>query len=188
MSLLSYTELRDVLSEEQCERLITMFGDRVQRSMVGNAVYRTRSSIRTSSSLKIEHAELPQDVREVLSALVAKWTALPIENQERWEIIRYREGEHFGPHYDFYPRRRKGNDPRLFSVATTLRAPLVGGALVFPTAGLRFEPERGKLVMWRNTNLDGTLAKESSHASLPVMAGTKWSLVTWVRAHRVQIE
>jgi len=183
---LPYVELRDVLSAEQCDRLIKLFGGQVQPSMVGvDASSRHISPKRTSSSVKIEPSQLPQDVREALLNRIASLTNLPVENQEKPEIIRYNVGQHFSSHYDFLPRVNAGGQ-RIFSVVVTLAAPDKGGELVFQAAKLRFTPERGKLVMWRNADETGGILRESMHASFRVIQGTKWSLVTWVRAQRVQ--
>jgi prolyl 4-hydroxylase len=134
--------------------------------------------MRTSSSLKIEHKELPEDVREVLAVRVGALTGLPVENQERWEIIRYLEGEHFGAHHDVpIP-----GGQRLFSVVVALRAPEAGGQLWFQAHSWTLAA--GSLIVWRNMRVNGTRDPSARHASLPVERGTKWSLVTWVRERR----
>lgn len=176
---LQYELAADVLTVEQCERLITLFGDRVVRSTVGLGAQRAVSVVRTSSSFKIEHGEMPEDVLEVLTPCVEGITGLPAENQERWEIVRYREGEHFGQHYDLVPTPG-ANGQRLFSAVVSLRAPEAGGRLWF--RGHEWALAAGSLLVWRNLRADGALDRSARHASLPVTQGTKWSLVTWIRS------
>ncbi len=173
-------ELRNVLTPEQCSALISAFADTLFHSMVGGYDgQRIVHHNRTSSSVKIESG-VPETLRERVASLCG----LPIENQERWEIIRYNVGEHFSPHYDFLPKP-DASGQRLFSAVLFLQAPELGGATEFPHLGRSFEPEQGKLLLWRNTESGGCCAA-ALHASAPVLRGTKWSLVTWIRERRVQ--
>jgi prolyl 4-hydroxylase len=118
---------------------------------------------------------LPDDIRAELSERVASISGLPVSHQETWEIIRYRVGEKFDPHYDSYGRRR-----RLFSAIVYLRSPSSGGETVFPNAKRSFSPTHGTLVVWQNYK-EGRLLQSAFHGSNPVVVGEKWSLVTWVR-------
>ena len=46
------------------------------------------------------------------------------------------------------------------------------------------KPETGKLVIWDNTLEDGSGDPNSLHAGLPVIAGTKYIAVIWIRGEK----
>lgn len=181
---LAYVEVFDVLTTEQCERLIVAHQGQLERSTVrGAGGARYTHPARTSSSAKIDR--LPEPIGEALALPLWRFTGLPTSHHERWEILRYNEGERFGPHFDLLPTC-DGSGQRLYSAAITLRAPERGGELEFPSAGLCFAPERGKLLCWANTTRTGAQEPAALHASRPVLAGTKWALVTWIRANAIE--
>jgi prolyl 4-hydroxylase len=167
------TVIQNALSKEQCERVISLFGHVVTRSLVGVRT-RSESNTRTSSSFKIER--LPEDVELALSERVATISRLPASHQETWELIRYNHGEKFDPHYDSYTRQR-----RLFSVVVYLISPVSGGETVFPLLNRSIAPIQGTLVAWPNYK-NGRIIEAALHGSSPVISGVKWALVTWVRA------
>lgn len=175
MPRLQLVEFDAVLSPQQCERVIHMFGNLVMPSLVGRPCARRRSSARTSSSVKIAPGGLPETIRSDLEARIVAHCALPSSHQEPWELIRYRQGERYAVHSDYSASTR-----RQFSVLLYLQAPIAGGETSFPAAGLSIKPVQGKLVIWNNTT-DGQLEPQSQHASQPVLQGEKWSLLTWLR-------
>lgn len=170
-------EIPNALSPEKCVRLIDLFGANVVRSKIGLPGRRYASALRTSASVKLE--VLPEDIGT--EALVTQVSKLPASHNERWDIVRYRKGEEFKPHYDRVPSPHP-NGQRQFTVLLYLRAPEKGGETFFPVLDAKVVPQQGKLVVWSNMMKDGALDKESLHTSLPVEAGEKWVLVTWVRS------
>jgi prolyl 4-hydroxylase len=167
-----FFELSDALSAPDCEDLIATFAGKLQRSAVLEPATGERLCCegRTSHGAKVERAERPSALVR-LSRSVAALCGCAESHLERWELLRYRVGEHFAPHFDTLPG---DTNPRAFSAVVFLHAPAEGGALVFPRLRRIVRPRVGAGVVWRN---DG----DSLHASMRVLAGEKWSLVTWVR-------
>lgn len=181
---LGLMELPGVLSVEQCERLIMLFGGTVERSLIRDPApgARVESEVRTSTSAKVGLDALPQDVHTSLLECVAEACGLPVEHQEPWEIIRYEVGQRYFPHFDFVPSSHPSGQ-RLYSALLYLRAPEAGGETAFHLVGRSVAPEVGKLLVWPNT-IPGTdkLLVASLHSARPVERGEKWSFAGWIRA------
>ena len=45
-------------------------------------------------------------------------------------------------------------------------------------------PKTGKFIMWKNIDNFSAPIEETLHAALPVVAGTKWVLIVWVRENK----
>jgi prolyl 4-hydroxylase len=45
-------------------------------------------------------------------------------------------------------------------------------------------PKKGRALAWKNLKDDGSPDYESLHAGLPVLAGTKWIAVVWIRENK----
>ena len=65
-----------------------------------------------------------------------------------------------------------------FSYLTSTEA---GGETVFPRFQAKVKPVAGTAVFFRNTLSDGSIDRNSLHASLPVISGEKWLATLWFR-------
>ena len=79
----------------------------------------------------------------------------PLENGEGLQILRYRPGAEYKPHYDYFdpaepgtPAILKRGGQRLASIVCYLNTPEAGGATVFPEAGIEVAPVRGNAVFF----------------------------------------
>ena len=59
-----------------------------------------------------------------------------------------------------------------------------GGQTDFPTKKIMVTPKKGRALVWKNLKDDGSPDYESLHAGLPVLAGTKWIAVVWIRENK----
>ena len=94
----------------------------------------------------------------------------------------------FNPHYDPYPgddddlKKRMNNNsgPRRYTILIYLNDDFEGGETEFPNIGRKIVPEKGKAVLFVNTDNNENIYKESYHGGNPVKNGTKWVCNKWV--------
>jgi prolyl 4-hydroxylase len=79
----------------------------------------------------------------------------------------------------------KSGGQRVYSCLFYLNDGFMGGETEFPIKKIKVVPKTGRLLIWRNINPDGELDHESLHAGLPVIDGTKWIIIIWVREKSV---
>jgi hypothetical protein len=110
---------------------------------------------------------------------------VPYSNVESVYVTRYREGEYYKAHQDFYA----GFDgDRLYTVLIYLNdlEPDQGGTTVFSKLNIGVKPKLGRAVVWTNTNPDGSNHEETSHEAMPVTnGGEKWAIQLWFRKYKM---
>jgi len=106
-------------------------------------------------------------------------------NVESVYVTRYKEGEYYKAHKDFY----NGFDgDRLYTVLIYLNdlSGEQGGGTVFEKLNIGVKPKLGRAVIWTNTNPDGSHHEETSHEALPVEnGGEKWAIQLWFRKYQM---
>ena len=181
----------DLLSAEECGELIALARSRLTRSETvetatgGSAV----NAARTSDGMFFKPAEFPVCARleERLAALV-DW---PIENGEGLQVLRYRPGAEYRPHYDYFdpaepgtPTILKRGGQRVASIVCYLNTPEAGGATVFPDIGLEVAPVQGNAVFFSYDRPHPST--HTLHGGAPVTAGEKWVATKWLRESRFE--
>jgi hypothetical protein len=106
--------------------------------------------------------------------------------REKWQATRYVKGGKFGYHYDC---GSWGNEPageRVYTVLIYLDTPRRGGSTRFRDLDLDIKAVAGRLLVWRNLTAEGRRDVGMIHSSVPLSAGRKTVLVTWVRQKNFQ--
>jgi prolyl 4-hydroxylase len=176
----------NLLSPEECRDLRALADPRLSRSETvdnsngGNEI----NAARTSDGMFFSRGETPLIQRiERRIALLLRW---PVENGEGLQILRYRPGAEYQPHYDYFDPVHPGSKTilqrggqRVGTLVTYLAAPARGGATTFPAIGLEVAPVPGNAVFFsydRPHPSTGTL-----HGGAPVLEGEKWVATKWMR-------
>ena len=186
---LSMTLTDDFLTDGEIDRLKRVASPKLKSSRVLRPGRQTaaKASIRTSSSAFLVGFWLDPIVAVVKrkAAILAK---VPLSHIENMQVVRYREGEHYGPHLDamnferFPAEAKKGQ--RSATVLVYLNDVDNGsGKTSFPKVGIEVSPQRGKALYFRNTTSDGSIDPRSLHAGLAVQGEgvVKWALNIWIR-------
>jgi prolyl 4-hydroxylase len=167
----------------------------LRRSKTGDHGLATVEQGRSSHQVWIKPADLPCLKR--ISNFVAKETELPVENQEKFQLLCYKVGQEYGDHYDdctptpanlsayeacLANRRKRGWGARVYTFFIYLNDVLEGGETCFPKLDLSFIPEQGSAILWGNRSEDGlSVHPYSLHAGAPVTKGEKWAINVWTR-------
>jgi prolyl 4-hydroxylase len=178
-----------LLTSDECEELIALARQRLARSeTVENETGGTAVNVaRTSDGMFFQRGEHPLCGR--LEARIAALLDWPVENGEGLQVLRYRPGAEYKPHYDYFDPDQPGSanllargGQRVASVVCYLNTPRTGGATVFPDAGLEVAAVQGNAVFFSYSRPHPVT--RSLHAGAPVIEGEKWVATKWLRERR----
>ncbi len=144
--------------------------------------------MRTSSHVTLSPRQ-HDHVLEALERCISRLCGLPPLNGEFLQILRYRRGEQFKPHVDYFNESGAGayrsladGGQRVQTVLLYLNDGYGGGRTYFPKLQLEIESTRGDMLHFHNVGPDGRGHRDTLHAGLPVTAGEKWLLSQWLRS------
>ncbi|CAL5187819.1 unnamed protein product [Lathyrus oleraceus] len=184
-------------SAKQCNSIIeTARAEGLTRSTV--ATVSGISDIRTSYGASISASEDKTGVLDLIEEKIARATKLPRNHGEIFNIIRYKVGQKYNPHYDSYYSAK--DDPqesrRVASFLVYLTDVSEGGETNFPyenglnmdlgyhftdCIGLKIKPRKGDAILFYSLFPNGTMDRTSLHGSCPVIKGEKWVATKWIR-------
>lgn len=180
--------LRGVLSHEECDALIEASAARIRNSTVvdpGTGQF-VPDSRRSSQGTHFERAANP--VVAAVERRLAWLSGLPERNGEGLQILHYRVGGEYRPHFDYFDPATPGcalqlkhGGQRLLTIIMYLNDVDGGGSTVFPELGLEFLPEKGAALLFASMTREGALQPQSLHGGSPVTAGVKWIATRWIR-------
>jgi prolyl 4-hydroxylase len=101
------------------------------------------------------------------------------EQGEPLQVLRYRPGGEYKPHFDAIPGFA---NQRVLTMIVWLNDDYEGGETCFPTPGLKLRGAAGDALLFRNTGADGRRDPAAGHAGLPVTRGEKLIASRWIRA------
>ena len=178
----------NLLSTSECDALIDAAKPRLLRSLTvdtqtGNEALHPD---RTSQGMFFERFE--NDVVLRVEKRIAKLLHWPVKHGEGLQVLRYRKGAQYLPHYDYFDPREVGTPAllarggqRVATLIMYLAEPKAGGATVFPDLGLQVTPKRGQGVFFSYP--EPFPSSLSLHGGEPVAAGEKWIATKWLRQH-----
>ena len=103
------------------------------------------------------------------------------EETERWNVIKYEEGQEFKLHTDCWDNvKGEGSNQRVLTALIVLQQANEGGETIFPNLGLSIRPPAGTMLVWHNTS-GGACNPLLVHAGMPPQNGTKIVMTKWYR-------
>ena len=175
-----------LLTEDECDALVDLARPRLSRSeTVDTATGGSEvNAARTSDGMFFVRGETPliQRIERRIAALLA-W---PVERGEGLQILHYRPGAEYRPHYDYFDPSQPGTTAvlarggqRVGTLVMYLNDPLAGGATTFPDIGLEVAPVKGHGVFFAYDRPHPST--QTLHGGAPVRAGEKWVATKWLR-------
>lgn len=183
--------LDNVLSTDECDTLVTLAQTKLKRSTVIDPASGQEINIaqRSSSGTFFNVNETP--FIAMLDKRIAEIMDMPVENGEGLQILHYRQGGEYRPHFDYFPPADPGSQAhlqrggqRVSTMVIYLSGVEDGGGTQFPEVGLTVIPKKGSAVYFEYCNQAGEVDPLTLHAGLPVLAGEKWIATKWVRQSR----
>ena len=180
-----------LLSDEECETLIELATPRLARSLTvatrtgGEEV----NEDRTSNGMFFQRGE--NELVRRIEARIARVVRWPEENGEGLQVLHYRPGTEYKPHYDYFDPDEPGTatilqrgGQRVATLVMYLAEPEKGGGTTFPDVHLEIAPKRGHAVFFSYDRPHPST--RTLHGGAPVLAGEKWIATKWLRERRFQ--
>lgn len=176
----------DFLSKNECDRLVETARPRMQRSLTTDMKtgQNKLDAVRTSRGMFFRRDENPL-VRSI-ETRIAQLLSWPVENGEHLQVLHYRPGDRYEPHYDYFDPAAEGSaavlargGQRIATLLIYLREPERGGETTFPDLGLRFAAKRGCALFFSYDRPHPST--KTLHGGAPVIAGEKWVATKWLR-------
>lgn len=178
--------LGNVLSADECAALTEAARPRMERSLTVHT--RTGGEElnmhRTSDGMFFERGE--SALLRAIEARLERLLHWPAGNCEPLQVLHYRPGTQYEPHYDYFDPAEPGTPSilqrggqRLATLVIYLNTPEQGGGTIFPDLGLEVAPRQGNAVFFRYDRPHPST--RTLHGGAPVLAGEKWVATQWMR-------
>ncbi len=181
--------IRNLLSVQECEKLIQLSRGKLTRSQVvaTNTGHLEMSKVRTSEGTHFDYAE--NAIIQRFEARLAALFGRPVETAEPTQILHYHVGGEYLAHHDYFDPADPGSaqhavrgGQRIATLVTYLNDVELGGETHFPELDLSIRPSAGSAVYFEYHNATGQLDTRCLHAGVPVLRGEKWIATKWFRA------
>lgn len=140
-----------------------------------------RSAVDRTNSVCVFGGRDRDVIIAILRARIAEVIPADVRAMEPPEVLRYRIGQQYRPHYD---RPADPNAPdirkRMISLLISLAGDYDGGETDFPLAGRRWKGRKGNAIFFWNVMPDGARDRLTLHAALPITRGEKWILTQFI--------
>lgn len=176
--------LGNVLSDEECDHLISLSKDRIQRSKIGSS--RSTEELRTSSSMFFQDGE--SDVVTRIEKRLSEIMCMPYEHAEGLQILNYKIGQEYKAHFDFFSSGSHVgvSNPRISTLVMYLNDVELGGETYFPKLNFSVSPKKGMAVYFEYFYNDQTVNELTLHGGAPILIGDKWAATLWMRRKAVR--
>lgn len=165
-----------VLTEEECAHIKRAALPRLHPSTVGGN-HNVNTNIRQSETAWLGRQD--PVVRKLIDRCL-EYVDRPAENCEQLQVLRYRPGGFYKPHYDCFP---DGENPRMYTFIVALNDDYDGGATAFPNIKQEYRLRAGDCLLFENLDNYELMTSKAWHGGKPVTSGEKWVCNLWVHKH-----
>ncbi|MBL3643931.1 2OG-Fe(II) oxygenase [Bacillus sp. RHFB] len=170
--------LENVLSDEECDGLIELSKNKMNRSKIG--VTHEENEIRTSSSMFFQENEY--DIITKIEKRISTIMNIPVEHGEGIQILKYTPGQEYKAHFDFFTSSSiAAKNNRISTIILYLNDVEHGGETFFPKLNFSVFPRKGMAVYFEYFYNDKNLNELTLHGGAPVITGEKWVATQWMR-------
>ncbi|QOS89462.1 2OG-Fe(II) oxygenase [Peribacillus sp. JNUCC41] len=173
--------LGNVLSDEECDGLIELSKDRMNRSKIGSK--HEVNEIRTSSSMFFQENEY--DIITKIEKRISTIMNIPIEHGDGIQVLKYTPGQEYKAHFDFFTSPSiSAKNNRISTIIMYLNNVEHGGETFFPKLNFSVSPQKGMAVYFEYFYNDQNLNELTLHGGAPVITGEKWVATQWMRRQK----
>ncbi|HWT12599.1 MAG TPA: 2OG-Fe(II) oxygenase [Allosphingosinicella sp.] len=178
------TLFRGLFSEAECRYLIGAAEPMLEPSVVVDrrTGRQVRDPVRTSDGVGFTWP-LENPAVHSLNRRIAAASGTTVEQGEPLQVLRYRPGEEYKPHFDAIPGFA---NQRALTMLVWLNDDYEGGETLFMTPGRKLKGGVGDALLFRNTDSSGRRDDAAGHAGLPVTRGEKLIASRWIRQRKFE--
>lgn len=183
-------EIKNLLTHDQCDEIIN---HSIAAGMHESDVlsYGSSTGTEVNDTYRTSKTAWVQDREHPVAAFLAQYSAqisnLPIENQEMLQVAHYEPNGKFNEHFDacvyddkeFCDKMNNYSGQRRCTLLVYLNDDFEGGETEFMNIGLKVKPEKGKAILFWNTDENEKIIEKSKHSANPVRNGHKWICTKW---------
>ena len=183
-------EIYNLLSEAECNRIIQISK---QGGFVEAQVLKNDGTAGNNDYVRKGKVSWLRKNRDLLigklSRITSKITNIPVENQETLQVAKYDPGDMFTSHYDpCIPENQSEKScesenfyagARIATLLVYLNDEFTGGETAFPAIPFTVRPQRGKAILFWNTDENEILHEEALHRGKEVISGEKYICTVW---------
>jgi prolyl 4-hydroxylase len=179
--------LDQVLSPEECKELIRLSQNKLQRSAVVNPVTGLEEYVEERTSSGTFFALNENEFIAKLDRRISRIMNWPMENGEGIQILNYKVGGEYRPHFDYFEHTESGDQrhltggQRVSTLVIYLNDVEAGGETIFPELDLSVSPKMGAAVYFEYCNSLNQTDPLTLHGGAPVTKGEKWIATKWMR-------
>jgi prolyl 4-hydroxylase len=173
------TRFAGLFSPDECAWLAAAAGPMLEPAVVvePGTGRQVRDPVRVCDSVGFTWP-LENPAVHALNRRLAAASGTAVEQGEPLQVLRYRPGGEYKPHFDAIPGFA---NQRTMTFLVWLNEDYEGGETFFPTPGLRLKGQAGDGILFRNTGADGRRDPAAGHSGLPVVRGEKLIASRWIR-------
>jgi prolyl 4-hydroxylase len=179
-------QIHEFISENEINELLEIAPDHSyhRSSVVDEQGLVSFDESRTSSSAMIRKNGT-HGIKN-LAGRVARITRYAESFQEQFQLVKYRTGEKYNTHYDFFNETAAAQEilyrgQRCITILVYLQEPEAGGATYFPRLNLEIPCKKGSAILWFNTDRGGKTDERTEHGGNPIFSGVKIAMNIWIR-------
>lgn len=170
--------LPNIVSRDESEYIKRMAIPLFRPSTVGGN-HQVNTNIRQSETAWLD---LDDPVVRRVAERCLQHVDRPLLNCEKLQVLRYRPGGFYKPHYDVFSDDPKSN-PRMYTFILALNEEYDGGATAFPRLKREYRLRAGDGLLFENLDNYEFMTGKAYHGGKPVERGEKWVCNLWVHKY-----
>ena len=176
-------QFEDLISAEEAKVMISLAGDKLERSLAGDQL----SPVRTSTQYWCDDSDdcTQHPVVLKITERMMNITGMPVDHAEYFQILRYEKGQFYRQHHDQQTAHWTPQGVRVYTFFVYLSDVEEGGGTKFNDLGLVVRPKLGRAILWPSVQAKDLLTGErrTHHEALPVEKGIKYAANLWIHLY-----
>lgn len=175
---------RQLITEEERQHIMKVAESKLSSSRVGGNSDLNKD-IRDSETAWLSSSD--PIVRNVIQKCL-KNCDRPLQNCEDLQVLRYKEGGFYKPHFDACTSKdgckpEDTSNKRLYTFIIALTDDYEGGHTNFPNLNTKYKMRAGDVLKFHNLDNYGMVCGKALHGGEPVKSGNKWICNLWVHTY-----